>query len=74
VALSAGEQRILDTIENQLRVADQQLTGAFAAFTRFASGTHLPRSERLTARHRLIIRLRGWRTGWLRLGRTDAHA
>jgi hypothetical protein len=68
VGLPADEQQVLDTIENHLRVTDQQLTGAFAAFTRFASGTHMPRSERLTARNRLVTRLRGWRTGWL--GRT----
>jgi hypothetical protein len=66
MGLPAGEQRVLDTIENELRITDQHLAAAFAAFTRFASGTRMPRPERLTARHRLIARLRRWRIGGLR--------
>lgn len=54
MGLPAGEQRVLDTIENELRITDQHLAAAFAAFpfTRFASGTRMPRPERLIARHR----------------------
>ena len=71
MGLPAGEQRVLDTIENELRITDHQLAAAFAAFTRFASGTRMPRPERLTARHRLITRLRRWRIGGLhRTGRS----
>ena len=58
MGLPAGEQRVLDTIENELRITDQQLAAAFAAFTRVASGTRMPRPERLTAWHRLITRMR----------------
>ena len=58
MGLPAIEQRVLDTIENDLQVTDLQLAAAFAAFTRFASGTRMPRPERLTAWHRLITRLR----------------
>jgi hypothetical protein len=68
MGLPAGEQRVLDTIENELRITDQQLAAAFAAFTRFASGTHMPRPERLTAWRRLITRTRRWRIGLLRPG------
>ena len=46
MGLPASEQRVLDTIENDLRITDQQLAAAFAAFTRFASGTRMPRAER----------------------------
>lgn len=70
MGLPAGEQRVLDTIENELRITDQRLAAAFAAFTRFASGTCMPRPERLTARQRLISRLRRWRIGGLRTGRS----
>jgi hypothetical protein len=70
VGLPAGERRVLDAIENELRITDQQLAAAFAAFTRFASGTRMPGPERLTARHRLITCLRRWRIGGLhRTGR-----
>ena len=55
----------LDAIENDLRITDRQLAAAFAAFTRFASGTRMPRPERLSAWHRLITRLRSWRIGGL---------
>jgi hypothetical protein len=68
MGLPAGEQRILDTIENELRITDQQLAAAFAAFTRFARGTRPPRPERLTAWRRLITRMRRWRIGLLRPG------
>ena len=67
MGLPASEQRVLDTIENDLRITDQQLAATFAAFTRFASGTRMPRAERLSAWHRLITRLRGWRIGWLHI-------
>lgn len=67
MGLPASEQRVLDTIEKELRIADQQLAGAFAAFTRFARNTRVPRAERLSVRHRLVIRLSGWRTSWLHL-------
>ena len=71
MGLPASEQHVLDTIEHQLRITDQQLTGLFAAFTRSASGTRMPRPERLTFRHRLITGLRRWRAGWLpRTGRS----
>jgi hypothetical protein len=40
MGLPASEQRVLDTIENDLRITDRQLTAAFAAFARFASGAH----------------------------------
>ncbi len=71
MGLPAGERRVLDTIENELRITDQQLAAAFAAFTRFASGTRMPKPERLTARHRLINRMRRWRIGGLhRTGRS----
>jgi hypothetical protein len=63
MGLPVGEQRVLDTIENELRITDQQLAAAFAAFTRFASGTRSPMPERLTARNRLITRLRRWCIG-----------
>src|SRR5690348_12981254 len=43
MGLPAAEQRVLDTIENELRISDQQLAAAFAAFTRSASGTRMPR-------------------------------
>jgi hypothetical protein len=58
MGLPAIEQRVLDTIENDLQITDLQLAATFAAFTRFASGTRMPRPERLTAWHRLITRLR----------------
>jgi hypothetical protein len=45
MGLPAGEQRALDTIENELRITDQQLAAAFAAFTRFASGGDGDREE-----------------------------
>ena len=71
MGLPASEQRVLDTIENDLRITDQQLAAVFAAFTRFASGTRMPRPERLSAWHRLVTGLRSWRTGWLpRTGRS----
>jgi hypothetical protein len=66
MGLPAGEQRVPDTIENELRITDQQLAAAFTAFTRFASGTHIPRPERPTAWRRLITRMRRWRVGLLR--------
>ena len=69
MGLPAGEQRVLDTIENELRITDQQLAAAFAAFTTFARGTRMPGPERLSAWHRLITRLRGWCIG--RLHRTS---
>ena len=68
MGLPAGEQRVLDTIENELRIADQQLAAAFAAFTRSAGGTRMPRPERLTAWRRLITRMRRRRVGLLRPG------
>jgi hypothetical protein len=68
MGLPAGEQRVLDTIENELRITDQQLAAAFAAFTRFARGTRMPRPERLTGWRRLITRRRRWRIGLLRPG------
>ena len=68
MGLPAGEQRVLDTIENELRITDQQLAAAFAAFTRFASGARMPRPERLTGWRRLITRRRRWRIGLLRPG------
>ena len=63
MGLPAAEQRVLDTIENELRISDQQLAAAFAAFTRFARGTRMPRPERLTAWSRLITRMRRRRVG-----------
>jgi hypothetical protein len=66
MGLPAGEQRVLDMIENELRITDQRLAAAFAAFTRFASGTRMPRPERLTAWPRLITRRHRWRVGLLR--------
>ena len=68
MGLPAGEQHVLDTIENGLRITDQHLTDAFAAFTKVAGNTRLSGPELLTTWHRLIIRLRGWRPGWLRRG------
>ena len=65
MGLPAGEQRVLDTIEYELRITDQQLAAAFAAFTRFASGTRMSRPEQLTAWSRLIARMRRWRIGLL---------
>ena len=67
MGLPASEQRVLDTIENDLRITDQQLAAAFAAFTTFANGTRMPRLERLSAWHRLITGLRSRRIGWLHL-------
>ncbi len=67
MGLPASEQRVLDTIEKELRITDQQLAGAFAAFTKFASNARVPGAERLSARHRLVIRLSGWRASWLHL-------
>ena len=69
MGLPASEQRVLEMIENDLRITDQQLAAAFAAFATFASGTRMPRPERLSPWHRLITRLRGWRAG--RLHRTS---
>jgi hypothetical protein len=66
MGLPAAEQRVLDTIENELRISDQQLATAFAAFTKFAQGTRMPRPERLTAWRRLITRMRRRRLGLLR--------
>jgi hypothetical protein len=68
MGLPVGEQRVLDTIENELRITDQQLAAAFAAFTRFASGTRMPGPERLTAWRRLITCMRRWRMSLLRPG------
>jgi hypothetical protein len=68
MGLPAAEQRVLDTIEYKLRITDQQLAAAFAAFTRFASDTRIPRPERLTAWRRLITRMRRWRIGLLHGG------
>ena len=48
MGLPAGEQRVLDTIGNELRITHQQLAAAFAAFNRFARGTRTPKPERLT--------------------------
>jgi hypothetical protein len=69
MGLPASERRALEMIENELRITDQQLAAAFAAFTTFASGTRMPRPERLSPWHRLITRLRSWRIG--RLHRTS---
>jgi hypothetical protein len=69
MGLPASEQRVLEMIENDLRITDRQLAAAFAAFTTFASGTRMPGPERLSAWHRLITRLHGWRIG--RLHRTS---
>ena len=66
MGLPAAEQRVLDMIENELRISDQQLATAFAAFTKFARGTRMPRPERLTAWRRLITRMRRRRVGLLR--------
>jgi hypothetical protein len=74
MGLPASEQRVLDTIENDLRITDRQLMAAFAAFTRFASGTRMPRPERLSAWHRLITRLRSWRVGRLHLVSAGSHS
>ena len=74
MGLPASEQRVLDTIENDLRITDRQLMAAFAAFTRFASGTCMPRPERLSAWRRLITRLRGRRIGRLRLTSGGSHS
>jgi hypothetical protein len=64
MSLPASEQHVLDMIENNLRITDQQLAAVFTAFTRFASGTRMPRPERLSAWHRLITCLRS-RAHWL---------
>ena len=74
MGLPASEQRLLDTIENDLRITDQQLAAAFAAFTRFASGARMPRPERLNAWRRLIARLRGWSSGWIDLTSASPHS
>jgi Protein of unknown function (DUF3040) len=74
MGLPASEQRVLDTIEHDLRITDQQLAAAFAAFTAFASGTRMPRPERLSTWHRLITRLRGWRIGRLHLTSGGLHS
>jgi len=74
MGLPASEQRVLDTIENDLRITDHELAAAFAAFTRFANGTRMPRPERLSAWHRLFTRLRRWRIGWLHLTSVGPHA
>ena len=74
MGLPASEQRVLDTIENDLRITDHELAAAFAAFTRFANATRMPRPERLSAQHRLVARLRRWRSGWLRLTSAGPHA
>ena len=73
MGLPASEQRVLDTIEYDLRITDHQLAATFAAFTRFASGTRMPGAERLSAWHRLITRLRGWRIGWLHITSGGPH-
>jgi hypothetical protein len=73
MGLPVGEQRVLDTIENELRITDQQLAAVFAAFARLASSTRMPRPERLTAWHRLVTRLRSWRIGWLHPASADPH-
>jgi hypothetical protein len=39
-----------------------------------ASGTRMPRPERLSAWHRLITRLRGWRIGRLHLVSGGPHS
>ena len=74
MGLPASEQRVLHTIENDLRITDHELAAAFAAFTRVANGTRMPRPERLSAQHRLVARLRRWRIGWLRLTSAGPHA
>ena len=68
MGLPASEQRVLEMIENDLRITDQQLAAAFAAFATFASGTRMPRPERLTAWRLMITRMRRWRIGLLRPG------
>ena len=73
MGLPAGEQRVLDTIENELRITDHQLAAVFAAFATFVSGTRMPRPERLTAWRRLVTRLRSWRIGWLHPTPADPH-
>jgi len=74
MGLPASEQRVLDTIENDLRITDRQLTAAFAAFARFASGARMPRPERLSAWRRLTTRLRSWRIGRLHLTSVGSHS
>ena len=74
MGLPASEQRVLDTIENDLRITDQQLAATFAAFATFASGTRMPRPERLSAWHRLVTRLCSWRIGRLHLVCGGAHS
>ncbi len=74
MGLPASEQRVLDAIENDLRITDQQLAAAFAAFTRFASGMHMPGPERLSAWHRLITCLRSWHIGRLHLTSGGPHS
>jgi hypothetical protein len=73
MGLPAGEQRVLNTIENELRITDQQLAAVFTAFARFASGTRMPRPERLTGWHRLVTRLRSRRIGWLHPRSAGSH-
>lgn len=58
MALPASQQRVLDAIESELRIADPKLIGAFAAFGG-VTGTagrppaeHLMRRRARTGRHR----------------------
>ena len=74
MGLPASEQQVLDTIENDVRITDHQLAAAFAAFTRYASGTRTASPERLSAWHRVITRLRCWRIGWPHLTVGGPHS
>jgi hypothetical protein len=46
----AGQQRVLDRIEETLLAGDQQLGSLFAFFTRLAGDDAMPQAERLAPR------------------------
>jgi hypothetical protein len=62
MTLPAGEQRVLDRIENSLRATEPRLASMYAIFTRLTSNESWPRREQLPDR-------RGWRGGAAWIGR-----
>jgi ferric-dicitrate binding protein FerR (iron transport regulator) len=50
MALPASQQRVLDVIESELRIADPKLIRAFAAFSNITGTADMPRAEQLRRR------------------------
>jgi hypothetical protein len=56
MALPVSQQRVLDTIENELQSADPQLAGKFAGFTSMTRNARMPVAEQLRGRGRRTAR------------------